>query len=43
MWLGLGDGVSRVQRKQYRAYQRPRNFACVCPPQKTKPLVHLRA
>ncbi|GAA3812965.1 hypothetical protein GCM10023083_54000 [Streptomyces phyllanthi] len=41
--LGLGDGVSRVQRKQYRAYQRLWNFACVCPPQKTKLLVYLRA
>ncbi|MFE9308080.1 DUF5655 domain-containing protein [Streptomyces sp. NPDC006706] len=41
--LGLGDGVSRVQRKQYRAYQRLRNFACVCPPQKTKVLVYLMA
>ncbi|MER6717041.1 DUF5655 domain-containing protein [Streptomyces sp. NPDC000877] len=40
--LGLGDGVSRVQRKQYRAYQRLRNFACVCPPQKTKLLVYLK-
>ncbi|GGT22492.1 DUF5655 domain-containing protein [Streptomyces antibioticus] len=41
--LGLGDGITRVQRKQYRAYQRLRNFACVCPPQKTKLLVYLRA
>ncbi|MEU0164090.1 DUF5655 domain-containing protein [Streptomyces iakyrus] len=41
--LGLGDGVSRVQRKQYCAYQRLRNFACVCPPQKTKLLVYLKA
>ncbi|WP_420719773.1 DUF5655 domain-containing protein [Streptomyces sp. NRRL WC-3618] len=41
--LGLGDGVSRVQRKQYRAYQRLRNFACVCLPQKTKLLVDLKA
>jgi predicted transport protein len=40
--LGLGDGVSRVQRKQYRAYQRLRNFACVCPPQRTKLLVYLK-
>ncbi|PNG92301.1 DUF5655 domain-containing protein [Streptomyces malaysiensis] len=40
--LGLGDGVSRVQRKQYRGYQRLRNFACVCPPQKTKLLVYLK-
>ncbi|MFI9749733.1 DUF5655 domain-containing protein [Streptomyces collinus] len=41
--LGLGDSVSRVQRKHYRAYQRLRNFACVCPPQKTKLLVYLSA
>ncbi|ALO12187.1 hypothetical protein AQF52_6594 [Streptomyces venezuelae] len=41
--LGLGDGITRVERKQYRAYQRLRNFACVCPPQKTKLLVYLRA
>ncbi|MFG2348705.1 hypothetical protein [Streptomyces phaeochromogenes] len=25
--IGLGDGVTRVQRKQYAAYQRLRNFA----------------
>ncbi|BDD70505.1 DUF5655 domain-containing protein [Streptomyces violaceoruber] len=41
--LGLGDDVSWAQRKQYRAYQRLRNFACVCPPQKTKLLVYLKA
>ncbi|AJT62575.1 hypothetical protein T261_0886 [Streptomyces lydicus] len=41
--LGLGDGVTRVQRKQYVAYQRLRNFACVCPPQQTKLLVYLKA
>lgn len=41
--LALGDGVNRVQRKTYRAYQRLRNFACVCPPQKTKLLVYLKA
>ncbi|MER6127529.1 DUF5655 domain-containing protein [Streptomyces sp. NPDC001795] len=40
--LGLGDGVNRIQRKTYRAYQRLRNFACACPPQKTKLLVYLR-
>ncbi|NEB89035.1 DUF91 domain-containing protein [Streptomyces anulatus] len=40
--LGLGDGVNRVERKTYRAYQRLRNFACVCPPQKTKLLVYLK-
>ncbi|WP_327707025.1 DUF5655 domain-containing protein [Streptomyces decoyicus] len=41
--LGMGDGGNRIQRKQYRAYQRLRNFACVCPPQKTKLLVYLKA
>ncbi|MFF9095216.1 DUF91 domain-containing protein [Streptomyces sp. SBST2-5] len=40
--LGLGDGVNRVQRKTYRAYQRLRNFACVCPPQKSKLVVYLK-
>ncbi|GGL68427.1 hypothetical protein GCM10010095_61570 [Streptomyces anthocyanicus] len=28
--LGLGDGVNGVERKAYRAYQRLRNFACLC-------------
>ncbi|MEV0641648.1 DUF5655 domain-containing protein [Streptomyces sp. NPDC050619] len=41
--LGLGEGITRVQRKTYWAYQRLRNFACVCPPQKTKLLVYLKA
>ncbi|MFD3306692.1 transporter [Streptomyces sp. NPDC058694] len=41
--LGLGDGITRVQRKQYWAYRRLRNFACVCPPQQTKLLVYLKA
>ncbi|MFE9601605.1 DUF5655 domain-containing protein [Streptomyces hokutonensis] len=40
--LGLGDGVNRVERKQYWAYQRLRNFACVCPPQRSKLLVYLK-
>jgi predicted transport protein len=40
--LGLGDGVNRVERKQYRAYQRLRNFVCVCPPQRSKLLVYLK-
>lgn len=39
---GLGDGVNRVERKQYRAYQRLRNFACLCPPQRGKLLVYLK-
>ncbi|WP_329025717.1 DUF5655 domain-containing protein [Streptomyces sp. NBC_00690] len=41
--LGLGDDITPVQRKQYRAYQRLRNFACVCPPQRAKLLVYLKA
>lgn len=41
--LALGDGVNRVERKTYRAYQRLRNFACLCPPQRTKLLVYLKA
>ncbi|WP_232626978.1 endonuclease NucS domain-containing protein [Streptomyces alfalfae] len=41
--VGLGDGVTRVQREQYRAYRRLRNFANVCPPQQTKILVYLKA
>ncbi|MCX4501034.1 DUF5655 domain-containing protein [Streptomyces anulatus] len=40
---GLGDGITRVQRKQYAAYQRLRNFACVISPQQTKLLVYLKA
>ncbi|WP_323178146.1 DUF5655 domain-containing protein [Streptomyces sp. NBC_00847] len=40
--LGLGEGVNRVERKTYRAYQRLRNFACLCPPQRSKLLVYLK-
>ncbi|MFF7728812.1 DUF5655 domain-containing protein [Streptomyces sp. NPDC008001] len=40
--LGLGDDITKAQRKTYRAYQRLRNFACVCPPQKNKLLVYLK-
>ncbi|MGP3756872.1 DUF5655 domain-containing protein [Streptomyces sp. IBSNAI001] len=40
--LGLGDGVKRVERKTYLAYQRLRNFACLCPPQRSKVLVYLK-
>ncbi|MFE3121045.1 transporter [Streptomyces niveus] len=40
--LALGDGVNRVEHKQYRAYQRLRNFACLCPPQRSKLLVYLK-
>ncbi|UZI33574.1 DUF5655 domain-containing protein [Streptomyces sp. VB1] len=41
--LGLGGGVTRIQRKQYAAYQRLRNFACLIPPQQIKLLVYLKA
>ncbi|MGW4200370.1 DUF5655 domain-containing protein [Streptomyces sp. NPDC004726] len=41
--LGLGDDTTRVENRTYWAYQRLRNFACVCPPQKTKLLVYLKA
>lgn len=40
--LSVGDGVTRVERKYYRAYQRMRNFACVCLPQRNKLLVYLK-
>ncbi|MFI9210163.1 DUF5655 domain-containing protein [Streptomyces sp. NPDC053253] len=39
--LGLGEGITKVQRKKYCAYQRLRNFASICPPQRTKVLVYL--
>jgi predicted transport protein len=41
--LGLGDDITKVENRTYRAYQRLRNFACVCPPQKTKLLIYLKA
>jgi predicted transport protein len=41
--LGLGDDITRVQRKQYAAYQRLRNSARVCPARQTKLLVFLKA
>lgn len=40
--LGLGDGVNRVERKTSPAYQRLRNFASLCPPQRSKHLVYLK-
>ena len=39
--LGLGEGVTKVERKQYDAYQRLRNFACVTGRQ-DKLLVYLK-
>lgn len=41
--LGLGDGVKRVPRKQYTAFRRLWNLACVCPPRKSKVLVYRKA
>lgn len=35
--------MNRVERNQYRAYQRLRNFACLCPPQRSQLLVCLKA
>lgn len=40
--LGLGDDITKVENRTYRANQRLRN-ACVCPPQKAKLLVYLKA
>ncbi|MCX5302888.1 transporter [Streptomyces sp. NBC_00160] len=40
--LGLGEDVSKVERKQYDAYQRLRNFACVTRRQ-DKLLAYLKA
>ncbi|MDO0936380.1 endonuclease NucS [Streptomyces sp. DG2A-72] len=41
--LGLGDDITKVENRTYLAYQRLRNFACVCPPRQTKLLVYLKA
>lgn len=40
--LGLGDDVSRVDRKQYRAYRTLRNFACVSHGHQQEVVVTLR-
>lgn len=39
--VGLGEDVTQVERKQYRAYRRLRNFACVGSTQKRQVLVTL--
>ncbi|MET7534568.1 DUF5655 domain-containing protein [Streptomyces goshikiensis] len=39
---GLGDDVSSVDRKQYRAYRRLRNFACVSHAHQQEVVVTLR-
>ncbi|MFF5491294.1 DUF5655 domain-containing protein, partial [Streptomyces virginiae] len=42
LMLGLGDDVSRVDRKQYRAYRTLRNFACVSHGHQQEVVVTLR-
>ncbi|MCL6737713.1 MULTISPECIES: DUF5655 domain-containing protein [Streptomyces] len=39
---GLGGDAIAVQRQQYRAFRRLRNFACVCTPRQSKVLVYLK-
>lgn len=39
--LGVGDGITKVQRKDYSAYRRLQNLASICPPQRTKVHVYL--
>ncbi|MEU2868705.1 DUF5655 domain-containing protein [Streptomyces olivoreticuli] len=39
----LGDDVTQVDRKQYRAYRRLRNFACVSRMHKQQVLIYLNA
>ncbi|OKI02455.1 hypothetical protein A6A06_15570 [Streptomyces sp. CB02923] len=41
--LGLGQDITTTENRLYRTYRRLRNFACVCPPQKSKLLVYLKA
>ncbi|WP_087930299.1 DUF5655 domain-containing protein [Streptomyces albireticuli] len=41
--VSLGDDVTQVDRKQYRAYRRLRNFACVSRMHKQHVLIYLNA
>jgi len=41
--VSLGEDVRRIERKQYRAYRRLRNIACVGRGQRSEVLVYLRA
>jgi predicted transport protein len=41
--VSLGEDVRRIERKQYRAYRRLRNIACVGRDRRTEVLVYLRA
>ncbi|WP_420803278.1 hypothetical protein [Streptomyces spiramyceticus] len=43
MLVGLGDDITKVENRTYRAYQWLRNFACVCLPQRTKLLALWRS
>ncbi|MFI7097171.1 hypothetical protein [Streptomyces lydicus] len=40
--LGLGNGVTKVETRTYRAYKRMGNFACLCPPRQNKLLLYLK-
>jgi hypothetical protein len=41
--LGLGYDITKVENRTYLAYQRLRNFACVCPLRPTMILLYLKA
>ena len=41
--VSLGEDVRRIERKQYRAYRRLRNIACVGRDRRSEVLVYLRA
>jgi len=41
--VSLGEDVRRIERKQYRAYRRLRNIACVGRGRRSEMLVYLRA
>ena len=41
--MSLGEDVRRIERKQYRAYRRLRNIACVGRDRRSEVLVYLRA
>jgi predicted transport protein len=43
MLVSLGEDVRRIERKQYRAYRRLRNIACVGRGRRSEVLVYLRA
>lgn len=40
--LGLGEDITKVETRTYRAYKRMGNFACLCPPRQDKLLLYLK-